>query len=40
MPGTKRRRAGRIAGTILYLCGEQFKALAGGLNIAHVPYRG
>src|SRR5258705_6536442 len=27
-------------GSILHLCGEQFKALAGGLNIAHVPYRG
>jgi tripartite-type tricarboxylate transporter receptor subunit TctC len=37
---------GRIAlgssglGSILHLCGEQFKALAGGINIAHVPYRG
>src|SRR6185295_7784384 len=27
-------------GSILHLCGEQFKALAGGLNIIHVPYRG
>jgi tripartite-type tricarboxylate transporter receptor subunit TctC len=27
-------------GSILHLCGEQFKALAGGLNIQHVPYRG
>jgi len=27
-------------GSILHLCGEEFKALAGGLNIAHVPYRG
>src|SRR5437660_620433 len=27
-------------GSILHLCGEQFKTLAGGLNIAHVPYRG
>src|SRR3989449_8286014 len=27
-------------GSILHLCGEQFKALAGGINIAHVPYRG
>ena len=27
-------------GSILHLCGEQFKALAGGLNIVHVPYRG
>ena len=27
-------------GSILHLCGEQFKALAGGLNIMHVPYRG
>ena len=27
-------------GSILHLCGEQFKALAGGLDIAHVPYRG
>ena len=27
-------------GSILHLCGEQFKALAGGLNILHVPYRG
>jgi tripartite-type tricarboxylate transporter receptor subunit TctC len=27
-------------GSILHLCGEQFKALAGGLEIQHVPYRG
>jgi len=27
-------------GSILHLCGEQFKALAGGLEIVHVPYRG
>ena len=27
-------------GSILHLCGEQFKAAAGGLNILHVPYRG
>jgi len=27
-------------GSILHLCGEQFKALAGGLNIVHVPYQG
>src|SRR6516165_9731710 len=27
-------------GSILHLCGEQFKTLAGGLNIVHVPYRG
>src|ERR1700756_2850438 len=27
-------------GSILHLCGEQFKALAGGLAIVHVPYRG
>ena len=27
-------------GSILHLCGEQFKALAGGVNIVHVPYRG
>ena len=27
-------------GSILHLCGEQFKALAGGLDIMHVPYRG
>jgi tripartite-type tricarboxylate transporter receptor subunit TctC len=27
-------------GSILHLCGEEFKTLAGGLNIAHVPYRG
>jgi tripartite-type tricarboxylate transporter receptor subunit TctC len=27
-------------GSILHLCGEQFKSLAGGLNIVHVPYRG
>jgi tripartite-type tricarboxylate transporter receptor subunit TctC len=27
-------------GSILHLCGEQLKALAGGLDIVHVPYRG
>jgi tripartite-type tricarboxylate transporter receptor subunit TctC len=27
-------------GSILHLCGEQFKASAGGLNVVHVPYRG
>jgi len=27
-------------GGILHLCGEQFKAAAGGLDIVHVPYRG
>jgi tripartite-type tricarboxylate transporter receptor subunit TctC len=27
-------------GSILHLCGEEFKALAGGLNVVHVPYRG
>ncbi|HEY1542557.1 MAG TPA: tripartite tricarboxylate transporter substrate binding protein [Xanthobacteraceae bacterium] len=27
-------------GSILHLCGEEFKSLAGGLNIVHVPYRG
>ena len=27
-------------GSILHLCGEQFKTAAGGLNIVHVPYRG
>ena len=27
-------------GSILHLCGEQFKARAGGVNIVHVPYRG
>ena len=27
-------------GSILHLCGEQFKSLAGGLEIQHVPYRG
>src|SRR3954469_6994834 len=27
-------------GSILHLCGEQFKALAGGLDIQHLPYRG
>jgi tripartite-type tricarboxylate transporter receptor subunit TctC len=27
-------------GSILHLCGEEFKAEAGGLDIVHVPYRG
>jgi tripartite-type tricarboxylate transporter receptor subunit TctC len=27
-------------GSILHLCGEQFKALADGISIVHVPYRG
>jgi tripartite-type tricarboxylate transporter receptor subunit TctC len=27
-------------GSILHLCGEEFKSLAGGLDIVHVPYRG
>jgi len=27
-------------GSILHLCGEQFKAAAGGINVVHVPYRG
>ena len=27
-------------GSILHLCAEQFKTLAGGLNVVHVPYRG
>jgi len=27
-------------GSILHLCGEQFKAGAGGLDIVHVPYKG
>src|SRR3984957_3347691 len=27
-------------GSILHLCGEEFKAMAGGLNITHVPYKG
>jgi tripartite-type tricarboxylate transporter receptor subunit TctC len=27
-------------GSILHLCGEQFKVKAGGLDIEHVPYRG
>jgi tripartite-type tricarboxylate transporter receptor subunit TctC len=27
-------------GSILHLCGEQLKALAGGLQVTHVPYRG
>jgi tripartite-type tricarboxylate transporter receptor subunit TctC len=27
-------------GSILHLCGEEFKAAAGGLNVVHVPYRG
>lgn len=27
-------------GSILHLCGEEFKAAAGGLDIVHVPYKG
>jgi len=27
-------------GSILHLCGEEFKSMAGGLNMVHVPYRG
>ena len=27
-------------GSILHLCGEEFKAMAGGLDILHVPYKG
>jgi tripartite-type tricarboxylate transporter receptor subunit TctC len=27
-------------GSILHLCGEEFKAAAGGLNVVHVPYKG
>ena len=27
-------------GSILHLCGEQFKTSAGGLQVVHVPYRG
>src|SRR5258707_7745892 len=27
-------------GSILHLCGEEVKALAGGINILHLPYRG
>jgi len=27
-------------GSILHLCGEQFKTAAGGLRMVHVPYRG
>ncbi|HEX8808549.1 MAG TPA: tripartite tricarboxylate transporter substrate binding protein [Xanthobacteraceae bacterium] len=27
-------------GSILHLCGEEFKALAGDINVVHVPYRG
>src|ERR1041384_1663397 len=27
-------------GSILHLCGEQFKTAAGGLQAGHVPYRG
>jgi tripartite-type tricarboxylate transporter receptor subunit TctC len=27
-------------GSILHLCGEEFKAMAGGLQITHVPYKG
>ncbi len=27
-------------GSILHLCGEEFKSMAGGLQITHVPYKG
>ena len=27
-------------GSILHLCGEEFKSMAGGLVVTHVPYRG
>jgi len=27
-------------GSILHLCGEEFKAMAGGIDATHVPYRG
>jgi tripartite-type tricarboxylate transporter receptor subunit TctC len=27
-------------GSILHLCGEEFKSLAGGLDLVHVPYKG
>jgi tripartite-type tricarboxylate transporter receptor subunit TctC len=27
-------------GSILHLCGEQFKTMSGGLDLQHVPYRG
>ena len=27
-------------GSFLHLCGEEFKAMAGGLDITHVPYKG
>ena len=27
-------------GSILHLCGEEFKSLAGGLDVVHVPYKG
>ena len=27
-------------GSILHLCGEEFKAMAGGLEMTHVPYKG
>ncbi len=27
-------------GSILHLCGEEFKSIAGGLDAVHVPYRG
>ena len=27
-------------GSILHLCGEQFKTMAGGIDITHIPYRG
>jgi tripartite-type tricarboxylate transporter receptor subunit TctC len=27
-------------GSILHLCGEEFKSIVGGLDVVHVPYRG
>lgn len=38
-PGKYSYGSGGI-GSILHLCGEQFKTKAGGLDIVHVPYRG
>jgi tripartite-type tricarboxylate transporter receptor subunit TctC len=38
--GNTRTAPPACLGSILHLCGEQFKALAGGLDIVHVPYRG